>query len=198
MHPYSIDINDRVKIYPAILILALVSGYGLNVCVLGKFEWYKNISWFYDAPSSIAFIGFYYVAFDKWLWAIFSNCKLGIRTPVLKGTYTGFLLSSRDGKQNPVSATIIIKQTWSHIIIHLQTDTSTSDSEMAAIRSEVATGCRLQYQYINKDIFIADPSMQIHRGLTILEYNPDKKELKGTYFTDWHRGYHGEITVRRK
>ena len=45
MHPYSININDKVKVYWIIVPLSLLSGYFVNQIILKNFSFYQIYSW---------------------------------------------------------------------------------------------------------------------------------------------------------
>lgn len=199
MHPYSININDRTKVFWIIVPLSLISGYYTNECLLENLPIYQQFFWIIDAPSSgIAYLAIFYKLFDAFVWKWFAGNKLWFKTPVLAGTYKGELLSSRDGKATPTDITIKIEQTLTTIRISLSTRLSTSKSEMAAIVTDEPDGPLLVYEFINDHRKVSDAGLTIHRGLTRLTYNEDDKSLTGTYYTSPERGNYGEIRVYKK
>ena len=52
MHPYSININDKSKVYWIIVPLSLICGYVTNECLLKNLDIYQTYSWIADIPSS--------------------------------------------------------------------------------------------------------------------------------------------------
>ncbi len=199
MHPYSININDKAKVYWIIVPLSLLTGYLVNECILKNLDLYQTYSWVIDVPSSgLAFFAIYYVLFDKYIWKWFANAKFWFDTPVLSGEYSGELLSSRDEMQEPTEITIKIKQTLTKIKISLHTSQSTSKSEMAAILVDEPDGPLLIYEFINDHRKIADPNLTIHRGLTRLTLNEKEKTLEGIYYTSPERKNYGQIKVKKK
>lgn len=198
MHPYSININDKVKVYWIIIPLSLLVGYFVNEG-LKSFNFYQTYSWIIDVPSSgLAFFAIFYQLFDKYVWKWFAQIKFWFSTPVLCGEYTGELLSSRDGMQHPTQITVKIKQTLTRIKISLHTDQSTSKSEMATLLVDEPDGPLLIYEFINDHRKVADPNLTIHRGTTRLTYNENEKTLNGTYYTSPERKNYGQISVKRK
>ena len=198
MHPYSININDKAKVYWIIVPLSLLTGYLLNECILKNIEFYQTYSWIIDAPSSLAFFAIFYMLFDKYIWEWFAKRKYWFITPVLSGEYSGQLLSSRDDMQEPTEITIKIKQTLTKIKISLHTSQSTSKSEMAAILVDEPDGPLLIYEFINDHRKIADPNLTIHRGLTRLTLNEKEETLEGIYYTSPERKNYGQIRVKKK
>lgn len=199
MHPYSININDKAKVYWIIVPLSLLFGYLVNEMILKNLEIYQTYSWIIDVPSSgLAFFAIFYQLFDKYIWKWFSKVKFWFATPVLCGEYTGELLSSRDEMQAPTEITIKIKQALSRIKISLHTSQSTSKSEMAAILVDEPDGPLLIYEFLNDYRRVADPNLTIHRGLTRLTFNEKEKTLTGIYYTSPERINYGEIRVKRK
>jgi len=199
MHPYSININDKAKVYWIIVPLSLLSGYLVNELILKNLEFYQSYSWIIDVPSSgLAFFAIFYQLFDKYNWKWFANAKFWFVTPVLSGEYSGELLSSRNEMQEPIEITIIIKQTLTKIKISLHTSQSTSKSEMAAIIVDEPDGPLLIYEFINDHRKVADPNLTIHRGLTRLTYNEKEKTLVGIYYTSPERKNYGQIKVKKK
>jgi len=196
MHPYSININDRAKVFWIIVPLSLICGYYTNEHLLKNLDLYQQFSWIIDAPSSgIAFLAIFYKLFDIYVWKWFSSVNFLFGTPVLSGSYKGTLLSSRDNKAEPTTITIKIEQTLTKIRISLLTAQSTSKSEMAAIVTDEPDGPLLTYEFINDHRKVSDPGLTIHRGLTRLTFNAAEKSLTGIYYTSPERGNHGEIRV---
>ncbi len=196
MHPYAININDKVKVYWIIIPLSLIAGYFVNEG-LKSFAFYQTYSWIIDVPSSgLAFFAIFYQLFDKYIWQWFAKNKFWFKTPLLRGEYTGVLLSSRDGMKEPIEIEIKIKQTLTRIIISLHTSQSTSKSEMASITVDEPDGPLLIFEYINDLRKVADPALTIHRGTTRLTFNENNKTLIGTYYTSPERKNYGQINVK--
>lgn len=196
MHPYAININDKVKVYWLIVPLSLLTGYYVNEG-LKSFGFYQTYSWIIDAPSSgLAFFAIFYHLFDKYIWKWFAKMNFWFKTPVLCGEYSGDLLSSIDDMHEPIEIKIKIKQTLTRIKISLHTSQSTSKSEMASILVDEPDGPLLIYEFINDHRRVADPNLTIHRGTTRLTFNKQDKTLIGTYYTSPERQNYGQINVK--
>jgi len=196
MHPYSININDKSKVYWIIVPLSLICGYVTNECVLKNLEIYQTYSWIADIPSSgLAFFAILYQLFNKVIWKWFSKANFWFETPVICGEYEGELLSSRDNFQQVTPIKIKIKQSLTKLQISLHTTQSTSKSEMAALIVDEPDGPLLIYEFINDHRKIVDPNLTIHRGLTRLTYNKIDKSLIGIYYTSPERKNYGQIKV---
>lgn len=198
MHPYSININDKTKVYWIIIPLSLLTGYFANEG-LKSFIFYQTYSWIIDVPSSgLAFFAIYYTLFDKYIWKWFAQIKFWFKTPVLNGEYAGQLLSSRDDMKEPTDIEMKIKQTLTRITISLHTSQSTSKSEMASIIVDEPDGPLLIYEFINDHRKVADQNLTIHRGTTRLTFNENDKTLIGTYYTSPERKNYGQINVKKQ
>lgn len=199
MHPYSININDKTKVFWMIIPLSLLSGYLINECIFKNLTFFQDYSWIVDVPSSgLAFFAIYYQLFDKYIWRWFSDFDFWFETPNINGEYEGELFSSRDDQQVPTKIEIKIKQTLTMIRISLHTIQSTSKSEMATILVDEPDGPLLIYEFINDHRKLADPNLTIHRGLTRLTFAKREQSLIGVYYTSPERSYFGKIKVIRK
>jgi len=198
MHPYSINVNDRIKIIYLAVPISLFFGWLINNYVLNQLEWYQTYSWIADVPSSgLAIFGLTYKLFDTYLWRWFAAKDFMLDTPDLSGTYEGELYSSRDNKTNATKITLTIEQTLTKIKINLFTSLSSSRSEMASIHVDEAGSPLLVYEFINDHQTVANKELTIHRGLTRLSLCRAENQLSGTYYTSHHRGNFGEIRVKK-
>jgi hypothetical protein len=198
MHPYATDSHEARLIPLALAVISIVVAWTFYG-VLGAFR--ITVPWWLDAPSVIALYGACYKLYDEWFWTWALLRKLGVaRHPNLSGQWDGELTSSFDSGAKRVPATISVKQTWTHICVHLKTATSQSYSTAAAIAISQPTGPTLTYQYFNEPK--ASPNttgMHIHRGTAwqvFIEAN-GLETLDGEYYTGRDRGNYGSLTFRR-
>lgn len=160
-----------------------------------------------------------YFAFDKWAWRW---PRFRWMLPNLRGTWVGKVSSdvtSASGRMPPEFAVVRIRQTWSKMLLTLETEHSHSETEMAALSVERNLPPELSYEYR------ANPKewkeRRPHRGAshqTILfqercrwsllrwkrRWLANPVEMEGTYYTDAHgrfEGYEGQqigsIRLRR-
>lgn len=195
MHPYSTN-NDRLKTY---IMLGLVSAL-LTPLVnkfLGNFQFLKNFEpWISAGASFGAVYGVIYGLYNLQVWKLSLLRSLHLTCiPDLRGAYAGKLVSSY--KQTEVDLRIEIEQTWTKILVYLQTgaDSSESYSYMASLFELDGKSTRLTYSYTNKPFgAIADPDMQPHDGTATLVFRKNGS-VKGTYFNGRHRT--GTIVIKK-
>lgn len=158
--------------------------------------------WISSGPSFGIIYTIIFAIYNKFAWK-WQVLKL-IGMPVvanLSGTYQGKLLSSykdENGSPTEVSLTLEIEQTWTRIVVYLQTGTDTSESYsfMASLFEVDDKSKRLTYSYTNKPFnAIADPDMQPHDGTASLVFKQDGS-VKGTYYNARTRT--GTIVLKRQ
>src|SRR6266851_9418130 len=132
MHGYSTDSNER-RIVPLLLALVAIA----LAWATSKFlaAAHVSVTWWVDAPSSMAFYGALYALFDRYLWRNSFVRKLGlVRIPNLTGRWGGYLITSFDGHAKRHDLMMDIFQSWTQIIVYLTTPTSMSRSCAAVIQ----------------------------------------------------------------
>lgn len=201
MHAYSTN-GDRLRIYIGIgLLSALLTPVANNL--ISHLEFLASLEpWISSGPSFgvvyAMLFGLYNRVVWKWSWLGWFGLPI---TANLQGKYTGKLISSfkdEAGKNVEVKLSIEIEQTWTKLLVYLQTGTDTSESfsYMASLCEVDGKSSRLTYTYTNKPFSaIADPDMQPHDGTASLVFRKDNS-VKGTYFNARTRT--GTITLTRK
>jgi|WetSurMetagenome_2_1015567.scaffolds.fasta_scaffold384667_1 hypothetical protein len=189
MHDYSINISERKNIY---FILAGIS--------IGIMYIIRNtvcfIPWYIESPSPFLLFGIFSFLFDKILWKI-QPFKYFIKTPNMNGEYNGILKSSYDNFNNEYKVTVIVKQSWTNILITLKTDTSESNSQSASIIFMNEKIC-LFYSYLNKPEIDSVDSMHIHFGTCTHVYNEKENTFNAEYYTSRDRKTFGIINLNKK
>ena len=118
-----------------------------------------------------------------------------VRIPDLNGRWEGSVDSSYGEKESTQPISLSIAQTWSKIVIRLDSDHSRSYSQTGAIRNLDLATPELAYIYWNEPKSNAVDSMEAHRGTAILELSePSLTEL---YYTGRGRREAGAIEVTR-
>ena len=152
---------------------------------------------FFKSPiSSIpATFGCLFWIFNKWLWKCCSWFGL-INFPNIEGKWKGHLISSHD-KKRKVDATLVIKQTATHIKIQGQFKQSKSVSICETFAfSEIDQSIALYYFYKN------DPNqheeLKEHEGAMKLVYNKKNKILSGYYWTGKDRQTYGTMELNKQ
>ena len=190
MHYYTLDTEIRKKVY---IIITLIS---LSFPTL-----FENFRGFFGIPSHfgfpISFGAIFSLLFfiqDKFVWKLFGKI-----IPNLNGTWNASGISSykdpTTGENFKFQMEVIIRQTFSKIEVHTETEDSTSRSTMASICSQHAMPI-FRYSFENTPKNKADDELQRHPGLIELRIK-NKKLLQGDYFSGKHRLGYGELTYKR-
>ena len=113
MHPYATDSIERRDAILALALLSVVVPLGLER-VLNLAD--VNYPRWVDFPSVMTTFGILYAVFDNraWRWSLCRRIGL-VRVPVLEGTWTGRLVTSRDGHGREQLVTAKVAQRWTRI-----------------------------------------------------------------------------------
>jgi hypothetical protein len=159
MHPFSAD-NDRARYaYLAIAVAAVMLAYLLG---LGLNHLSVVPPWWLDTPAVLGFYGILWKLYDGFIWRMPIGRSNVAGIVNLRGKWNGVVDSDFNGG-SPVQATMEIDQTATRIRVSLVTDTSRSESAMAAVRSSGAFA-GLHYNYFNEPRPLAAQTMHPHRG----------------------------------
>lgn len=116
-----------------------------------------------------------------------------LKLPYIGGVWYGQVLHN----DNPRCAIIEIHQTYSHILIEMKTDRTTSYSKSALLCVKPENSCVIEYTY-HCDPMIADE--EPHEGSCILEItkrNDQVIAIRGRYYTDLSHGPRGSLIFGR-
>ena len=131
--------------------------------------------------------GILFFLFDRLIWKIIP----GIKMKNLNGVYQCVGVSSYEQKQ--WSGDLLIKQTWSKILIKLSTESSESISFMANISVEDDGEVILNYCY-NNCPNCSNEDLKKHEGTADIRFTG--KSIKGKYYNYPNdRPRHGELTL---
>jgi hypothetical protein len=195
MHGYSTDSSER-RIVPLLLALLAIALAWTSSKFLATAQ--LSVPWWVDAPSSMAFYGALYALFDRYLWRNDFVRKLGlVRVPNLTGRWRGYLVTSFDGHATRHNLIIHIFQSWTQIVVYLNTPTSMSRSCTAVIQVDDPEGAALVYQYQSQPLADAMGTMHMHYGTGMLRITNDGF-LAGDYYTGRDRRTFGRICCRRQ
>lgn len=193
MHAYSTD-SDRTRM--ALLALAVLA-------ILGAWLFNRLLDvldftppWWLDTPAVLGMYGLLWKGYDRFAWRWRLGALSLTDVPDLAGTWTGTIVSTRDGRTS-VSATLTIVQTASRLLVSLETATSRSNSVMATLNCRPGPYQGLHYSFENRPRAMAQSTMAPHSGQAHLRLSPDGQRLDGDYETDRHRGNVGEMSFAR-
>lgn len=193
-HPYANNLHERHAILLYVAGLAFAAAIGLG----HTFQWvgWTPPSWL-DVPSAGGFYGIGYAILRHygWRWAWLRSLGL-IRTPILDGAWSGEVQTSFDAHSKRHSITVEIDQDWTHILIRLKSQYSTSRSLIAALTVDGET--ILSYEYYNEPSADAVATMHAHRGTAVLKLSSDAQRLSGEYYSGRDRREIGLLELRRR
>jgi len=151
--------------------------------------------WWLETPGALSVAITLFAAFDKWLWAWPPLRSIGlVQWPDLRGRWEGQLLTSFPLQEEPLPASIEIRQTATSIQVSLYARQSRSTSVFATIAPDEDGVPTLKYTYLNRPEALENGSMHMHLGSSELRYFTDIRELRGRYFTSHDRGNDGSMT----
>lgn len=142
------------------------------------------------ALSAGAIYGIAIFLYDRWLWAWLSNIQ------DLRGTWVGMIDSSHNGGSR-VDCVVRIRQSWSRMMVELETTTSSSRTTMAALFQSQPGDRGLKYEFVTEPKGRAVDTLQIARGVCNLSLPDDNLQMSGNYYTGRGRMNNGEITLKR-
>lgn len=195
MHQFATDSLERRNITASIAILTIPLAFIINE--LPRQLGY-SIPWWFDYPSVLGLFFLMYEIFNKslWKWEVFKAFGL-VKVPDLNGKWNGTLNTSYDGYKLNRTVTASITQSWTEMIMYLETNQSRSYTLTSAILVNQPNGITLSYEYFDEPITTAPETMHSHRGSGILKLNVNNLELKGEYYTGRDRMTNGSIFLRR-
>jgi hypothetical protein len=198
MHPYSVDSDERrvVPFYLAIAALAVTFAMRalLQRCDVDAGNAYT--------PSAFVVYGLLYVAFDRVLWKFSPLHRFGaVRVPDLNGVWEGDLRSSQSKLQKPHEVRLRVHQTWSTVLLTLESDRSISRSKMASFTKISPSDFELRWEYQAEAKSPLSSANFSHRGVTLLRLatrGPTVMgNIKGDYYTQHGRDSNGTVSLRR-
>ena len=194
MHDYAIDSRERVFVV-RILFMASALASGIAAALIPSDL--LPLRWLLPIPSIALVFGVSYWAFDNWLWRWrFLRVLRLINVPDLSGTWTGMIASSYTDLEKTQPVTVTIEQTWTEIVVRLNSAESRSWSITASVLTNSPEGLVLTYLFDNDPEAGSVETMQRFRGTTVL-VNAAPDRLEGHYYTGRGRETHGSIKLRR-
>jgi hypothetical protein len=146
---------------------------------------------------SLTIFGILLIIFDRWAWKLFCYIP-GIEIVNLGGTYLGTLRPK--GKEN-YDVTFTIRQRWSRLSIHIDSNGAPSDSFSAAITKDRlrADEIELVYNYTveNHRDGRGVVTLPRHHGAAMLKVLDNGERLEGEYYTEQQRNSWGKISITR-
>lgn len=203
MHDYSIDNHPKEKILFGLAFIAITAAPILNDAVRAGLAAVEELSGIPAPPVTAIpvfglFIGLYQL-FNQKLWKSGWIRKF-LLVPDLNGEWVckgETMLKNGEKADFQWEGKVVITQSWSKILVHLQTTTSSSKSVSASIFHDKGIGYRLQYLY-ESDPAASALNINKHDGFAEVLFSEDCSSGEGNYFTDHHRQTVGILRVTRK
>lgn len=192
MHRYSIDNDSYIKILVGLTVVSALLNAMIDIFIIPAIV--KNDVLIQLVSLSVSFfISFelIFLIFDRLLWKWWFFNKL-IKYPNISGKWKGTI----DNHEFPVVEAIVeIKQTWTKIIIILETETAKSKTKSLTFYAEDSdNNPEIYYVYENKS---NTKKLSHHGGTGELTFVKDKNMLVGQYYTDKFRENHGDIVLNK-
>jgi hypothetical protein len=198
-HSYSTDSSER-RVVPFFIAAAAIGSAFLAFHFFSEHQ--INLPWWASPPiDTMAFYGFYYWLFDRYIWKLPLTHWLQItRIPDLSGVWHGQVHPTETngisaGLGTVVEITISIRQTWTELSILGRTKLSKSHSLSGSLIVE--NECSISYEYMNEPLAPAADTMHGHRGTARLTINETDGLLHGDYYSGRDRQTIGTIRLRR-
>jgi SMODS-associating 2TM, beta-strand rich effector domain len=196
VHPYSVDSGERFRVTALIVALGVGLAYIIHVIqdAIGV-SW----PWWFDGPAAVGTGTMLYNLFDRWGWRVkaFRLVDL-VATPDFSGDWLGGGFSSHDDHQSEFQANMSIRQRWTAIKITLETATSRSESQIAAININEGGNSVLRHTYVNRPQSGAIDAMNMHCGTATLRIDSSLNAIEGEYYTGRGRLTEGRLSFRRQ
>ncbi len=198
MHPYATNSTERKMVVVYLTITGVLLAYALNrlLQVTGL-----TVPWFVDAPSVMGFFGGLYWVFDRYLWKLGWMRSISlVRVPDLNGKWSGEVHSSFSQLPTQINVNVEICQTWTALLVKMDSGVSHSKSVMGAIFVGDDGSSTLTYEYSNEPRALALDTMHAHRGTAylVLKKHDNRELLEGDYYAGRDRQNVGQITLERR
>lgn len=198
-HSYSTDSTERRYVPFFIAVLAVIA----ELFVFHLLETlHFRLRWWASPPiDTMALYGLLYWIFDQYIWRWKLIRWLGIsRIPDLSGTWHGHAQPTAtrgvsEGLGSRADITVLIKQTWTSMLVVGQTNLSKSHSLSGNLIT--ADELSISYEYVSKPSAEAPRTMHAHRGMARLFLNGRCTRLEGEYYSGRDRQNIGTILLTR-
>ena len=185
-HPYTHSAQRSATVWLAVLGVVTAWTWGAITRLYSL-----NAPWWLDTPAVFGFYGLLYWAYDRLLWR-FRPVRLVHGIPLLSGRYRVQIRTSHDGHLTSLGAVATIVQSWSRIIIRMDTENSISTSEVAWLSETPGVGFTVTYVYTNKPKSAASLDLTPHEGTAVLTFDSTGNGT-GWYYTGRGRTNYGEL-----
>lgn len=203
MHEYVVSYHDRKKIY---YIAAVVSGLlcGALIFLASKLNGLTGLA--IAAPSGAAVFVLVFLIFDLWLWKASFLYDWGlVKIPNIEGDWLAKIVedpgAQAESKREPITAKLKIHQSYTRLVIRLNTEKSESVSQMASLVMVSPDCFKLRYEYLAAYRANEHAVPSTHYGVTELTLESSSStfnaEYRARYYTEIARDSRGNISISR-
>lgn len=187
-HPYSHSAQRSATLWLGVLGVGAAWAWGAGTRALA---W--SIPWWVDTPAVFGFYGILYWCYDRVLWRLWPfRAFHGI--PDLSGRYRVTARTSHDDHATTRRGNVSIAQSWSRMVVRLETDSSRSSSSAAWLVEAPGAGFTVTYIYANTPKSAAPSGLAAHEGTAVVTFDRRRKGT-GSYYTGRGRTNYGEFTL---
>ncbi len=198
-HNYSTDSDER-RYMPFFIAAAAIAASFATFSILNQYH--IVLPWWLSPPiDTMAFYGAFYGVFDRiiWKWSWVHRLRI-TKIPNLSGTWRGHVDPARGTNSfqylgTKTEITLVIKQTWSTLLVVGQTHLSHSHSLSGTFIT--SHECTLSYEYFNEPLAHAVGTMHTHRGFARLTVDGAYRKFEGEYYSGRDRQSFGTIRLTR-
>lgn len=195
MSVYGTNSKERLTV-PVLLSIPSLAAVWVFTSVLNGLS--VQLPFLVEAPSLMGTYALLLWLFDTRGWRIpLLRTVARVKVPELAGEWRGTLSSTyRNTIRGDVQ--LHITQTWSRILVELETSDSRSASTVAALLVGDGVPPELTYQYLNEPRPGTASSMEAHRGTATLRLDSSAPQrLQGHYYSGRGRREQGELDLQR-
>ena len=188
-------VEHNIKRYVSAIVVVFLLFF-LLVCAIKQTLPTGVVDFLRTTSAAISITTIIVTIFVSWAWKyrIFRGWLVPV--PNLNGDWEGCIKYNYAGKETSHKIKVHIKQTFTSIIVKLETKESKSKNFCGSFNIDKNRGEKqLIYSYINEpDVKYRDRS-PLHYGTTKLDISQDNKTMEGEYWTNRNSG--GTISLRK-
>jgi len=190
-HPYAHSSQRLATVWLAVLGIFSAWLWGVAIRYFDL-----NVPWWLDTPAVFGFYGMFHCLFDRFIWrrGIFRFLH---NIPDLNGRFDVVIRTSHDSHETLREGTVSIVQSWSNIVIRLETADSNSCSVCAWLSEEPGAGFTLTYVYFNNPKPAAPSQLIPHYGTAFVTFS-DIRNCNGSYYAGRGRTNYGALTFKKQ
>lgn len=197
MHDYSINKHPKEQVLFFLTFISIYIAPYLN-SIIQNIQSLAGSHSLSTAVPLFALFSFLYWIFNQYLWK-FNLLRKILLVPDLNGQWNiegSTIMKNGQEVDYKWNGILTITQSWSKILIYLQSSKSASKSVAASLYHEEGIGYKLLYQYENAPL-ANEVELQKHSGTVELLFDLECSSAEGYYYTDQYRKTVGTIKITK-